>query len=161
MAAPTSAKSGQEPSKSTSYRLQERPRAFQDAFKRPSQHLQHRCCDWGPVLVPFLLPKGGPGTLKIKEFRKTSSKFCDFALFCWSRLWDSIWDPVLGAFWPSRWPKPLLEILLERPRADQEDFFSVPEPSKSAPRGLQDRSKRPPRAEEAPRWVQDASGDRF
>ena len=55
---------------------------------------------------------------------------------------------VLGAFWPSRWLKPLLEFLLERPRAVQEHFFPVPEPSKSAPRGLQDRSKRPPRAEE-------------
>ena len=51
---------------------------------------------------------------------------------------------VLGAFWPSRWLKPLLEILLERPRGDQEDFFWVLEPSKSAPRGLQDRSKRRP-----------------
>ena len=78
----------------------------------------------------------------------------------WTRFW-TLPGSVLGAFWPSRWAKPPLEIILERPRADQEHFFPVPEPSKSAPRGFQDCSKRTPRAEEAPRWVQDASGDRF
>ena len=35
----------------------------------------------------------GLGTAQIKEFCKTSSKFCDFALFSSSRLRESIWDP--------------------------------------------------------------------
>ena len=63
---------------------------------------------------------------------------------------ESLRGSLLEPFWPSRWLKPLLEFLLERPRAVQEDFFLVLEPSKSAPRGLQDRSKRLSRGQEAP-----------
>ena len=66
---------------------------------------------------------------------------------------------VLGAFSPSRWLKPLLEFLLDRPRAVQENFFSVLEPSKSVPRGLQDRSKRPARGQ--PRSSKRPPGSHF
>ena len=65
---------------------------------------------------------------------------------------------VLGGFWPSRWLKPLLEILLERPRADQEELCSVLEPSKSppeaprsAPRGLRETTSLPRQLQESPR----------
>ena len=56
----------------------------------------------------------------------------------------------LGAFGPLRSLKPVLETLLDRPRAVQEHFFSALEASKSTSRGLQelkrlqDRSKTPP-----------------
>ena len=76
-----------------------------------------------------------------------------------TRFWNLL-GSVLGAFWPSRWLKPLLEFLLERPGIVQEYFFSVLEPSKSAPKGLPDRSKRPARGQEASRepfdpiWMQ-------
>ena len=63
---------------------------------------------------------------------------------------------VLGAFWLPRWLKPLLELLLDRPRAVQDYFFPVLMPSKSAPRGLQDRSKRSPGRQDAPRYVHGA-----
>ena len=45
---------------------------------------------------------------------------------------------ILGAFWPPRWLKSIFKFVLERPRADQEYFFSALEASKSAPRGIQD-----------------------
>ena len=41
---------------------------------------------------------------------------------------------VLGGFWPPRWLKPLLEFLLERPRAVQAFFFRPQERPKRLPR---------------------------
>ena len=62
----------------------------------------------------------------------------------WTRFWTLL-ASLSGAFWPPRWLKPLLELLLEKPRAVQ-DFFFRP----------QERPKRPPRAPhkllEAPPW---------
>ena len=57
----------------------------------------------------------------------------------WTRFWTLL-ASLLGAFWPPRWLKPVLEFLLERPRAIQEYFFRARERPKSRP-----RAKRPPR----------------
>ena len=78
----------------------------------------------------------------------------------WARFW-ALLASLSGAFWPPRWLKHVLEIVLDRPRAVQEHFFAASEASKSATRGLQEQFKRHPGAEKAPRWVQEASGDRF
>ena len=118
--------------KMPSRRFKSPPRTFQEAFKKPFWHLQHRCCDSDPVLVPFLSQKRSPRTLKIKEFRETSSKFCDFALFSSSRLRDPILDPPglrFGSLLAFEMP----------PRPSQER----PRHAQERPRGLQDHSKSP------------------
>ena len=66
------------------------------------------------------------------------------------RFW-TLWASLLGAFWPPRWLKTLLEFLLDRPGAVQDYFFSAFKPSKSAPRGLQDRCRTAPGGQDAPR----------
>ena len=56
------------------------------------------------------------------------------------------WPPFREPFAPPRWLKPVLEFLLERPRAVQENSFSILELSKSAPRDsrpLQHAFRRP------------------
>ena len=63
------------------------PRGFQEAFLALSALMLRFGLHFGLVLVR------SPGTLKIKEFCETSSKFCVFAVFSSSRLRDPIWDP--------------------------------------------------------------------
>ena len=60
-----------------------------------------------------------------------------------ARFWTLL-ASLLGAFWPSRWLKPVLEFLLERPRAVQDNIFGPWSP----PRALQEASKR---LQEAPK----------
>ena len=79
----------------------------------------------------------------------------------WTRFWTLL-ASLLGACWPPRWLKPLLEFLLERPRAVQDFFFQPQERPKRLPRAphkplevppwptkpfleLQEPSKSPPR----------------
>ena len=71
-----------------------------------------------------------------------------------SRLLDSILD-LLGPFWH------MAENSLEGPRAVQEHLFSILEPSRSAPRGFQERSKMPSGGQEAPRGLHGAILDKF
>ena len=119
------------------------PRATQEAFG------SHRAAELqsDAVLHRFRPPKSSPGTSKINKIHRKTILFEEIVfraqVASWTRFWTLL-GSILGAFWPPRWVKSLLELLLERPRANQEDFFSVLEPSKSAPRGLQDRSKRRP-----------------
>ena len=84
-----------------------------------------------------------------------------------TRFW-TLPGSVLGGFWRSRWLKPLLEILLERPRADQEEFCSVLEPSKrppeaprSAPRGLRETTRLPRQLQELSKRLQDRFWSHF
>ena len=130
--------------------LQEPPRALQEAFKRPSKHLQRRCCDSDPVLVPFWSQKGGPGTSKIKEFRETSSKFCDFVVFSTSRFQDPFWDPPglrFGSLLAPQMAETSLGIRLgsaKRPsRALCFVLGAFQERSKRPSGALQDASRRP------------------
>ena len=118
------------------------PRGFQQAFLAPSASTLR----FGPPFAPALVQKGRPWG-KSKNFVRRPQSFMVFPfptpVASGIRFW-TFPGSVLGAFWPSRWLKPLLELLLDRPRAVQDYFFSVLMPSKSAPRGLQDRSKRSP-----------------
>ena len=111
-------------------------------------------------MVPFLLPKGGPGTIKIKEFCETSSKFCAFALFSWSRLRGPIWDPPglrFGSLLALKMGETSLGNHLGAAKSRSRGLFSAPravqEGSKRAPRPLQelkrlqDGSKTPPGAD--------------
>ena len=61
-----------------------------------------------------------------------------------TRFW-TLPGSVLGASWLPRWLKPLLDILLGRPRAVPNLFVEAPEASKSAPRAPQEASKIAPR----------------
>ena len=74
---------------------------------------------------------------------------------------ELILGPLLGALWAPRSLKTVLEFFLERPRASQEHFFSAPEPSKSAPRGFQEASKRPPGCQEGSKSSLRGSGIDF
>ena len=98
-----------------------------------------------------------------------------------ARFWTLL-ASLLGAFWPPRWLKPVLEFLLERPRAvqdtffwlknvleifqeppraDQDTFFSAPEASKRPPRGLQEAKGRLNRFLDSPSGLQQRSGSHF
>ena len=50
----------------------------------------------------------------------------------WTRCWTLL-ASLSGAFWPPRWLKPLLEFLLERPRAVQDFFFQPQQRPKERP----------------------------
>ena len=50
-----------------------------------------------------------------------------------TRFW-TLCASLSGAFWPPRWLKPVLEFLLERPRAVQDFFFRPQERPKRRPR---------------------------
>ena len=116
-------------------------------------------------MVQLQSRRGGPGTLKKQRIPlrrpqsfviSTLSARVASGIRCWT-----LPRFLLGRFWPPTWLKTVLEFVLERPRAVQEHSFSAPGPSKSAPRALQERSRRPPRAQEAPRCVREAPRGRF
>ena len=80
------------------------PRGLQEAFQAPSTSMLRL----GPRFGPVFASQKRYRDLNNQKNRETSSKFCDFVLFSWSRLRGLIWDlpsSVLGAFWPSRWAK--------------------------------------------------------
>ena len=94
---------------------------------------------------------------------------CSARVASWSPFWTLL-ASLLGAFWPPRWLKPVLEFLLERPRAVQEYFFRPQERPKSRPRasrkpldappwptepspGLQEAPERPPGPIWHPCWL--------
>ena len=60
----------------------------------------------------------------------------------WTQFWTLL-ASISGAFWHPRWLKPVLQIVLDRPRAVLYTSFSASEASKSAPRGLQEPSRQP------------------
>ena len=111
---------------------------------------------------------GGPGTLKLNGFCKTSSKFCDFAFISSSRLRDPIWDPpglrfgsLQAVKMPPRPPQGRTRHAQEHPRGLQDNSKSAREASQTTPRSLQDRSKRPSGGQEAPRGLWGAIWDPF
>ena len=133
-----------------------------------SRHLQRRCCDSDPVLLPCWSQKESHGTLKIKEFHETSSKFCGFAVFDSSRLWDPILNPpglrfesLLALKMPPRPPQERPRHAQGRPRGLQDRPKSAQEASQTFPRGLQDNSKRRSGGQEAPRAFRAALWDTF
>ena len=127
------------------------PRAIQEAFS--CHHAAKRHSE--PCFINVDPEKVTPGPQKSKNYEK-NKLFWRSSVFRSSRLLDSdsMLDPLGLTFGGPLAPKrlkPLLECLLERPRAVQDHFFPAPKGSKSGPRHLQDCSKSPPRAQEAPR----------
>ena len=154
---------GQEPFRTTFFRLRRLPGALQEPFKRLSLHLQRRCRDSEPVLVPFWYPLG------LKQSRNSSRRPQMFVVSPFgdrvaNRLRGPVWDlPGLpfGTLLALKMADNCLEFVLERPRAVQVHLFSAPEASKGVPRGLQEHSKRPVRAQETPRCVREPSREQF
>ena len=132
----------------TFLRLWKPPRALQEPFKRPSATIKQLSCNQNRFCIDFGPLKVTPGPQKSMKSIEKTMVFEEIAFSAqvasWTRFWTllaSLW----GAFWLLRWLKPVLEFLLERPRAVQDNFFRP-----------QDRSKRHPRASrkplEAPPW---------
>ena len=72
---------------------------------------------------------------------------CDFTFSLRIRFRTQFWTfpgSLLGAFWPPRWLKPVLEFLLERPRAVQDYFFWLQERPKRLPRASHKRLEASP-----------------
>ena len=121
-------------------------RAYPEAFPAPSASMLR----FGPRFGPVFVSKVKPGTLKINEFRETSSKFCDFALFSSSRLRDPILDSRglrFGSLLAVKMAETSLGIPLGAAKSRSRDLFSGPcavqERSKWPPRALQEASRRP------------------
>ena len=131
----------QETSKLLFVRLRTPPRAIQEPFKRLSAAITQLRSNPMPVYIEFD-PQNRPRGLKNQWLLFKTIHFEDiafsFQVVSWTRFWTLL-ASVSGAFWPPRWLKPVLEFLLERPRAVQ-DFFFRP----------QRRPKRRPRAPHKP-----------
>ena len=122
----------------TFFRIRRPPRALQEPFKRLPAAIAQRSGNPMPFYIDFDLQKAPPGPQKSRKSIEKAMVFEEFAfrarVASWARFWTLL-GSVLGAFWPPRWLKPVLEFLLERPRAHQEYFFSASEASNSVPRG--------------------------
>ena len=97
--------------------------------------------DFGELRAQETTPKRRP--LKIKEFHKTSSKFCDFDVFSSSRLRDPILDPPglrFGSLLAAKMAENCLGIRLgaakSRSRALLFGSGGLRELSKTSPRAL-------------------------
>ena len=105
------------------------PRALPEAFR--SHHAAKLQSE--AILCRFRPPKSDPRTsnfieisLSLKSIEKTHILFEEIVFSAQVASWPRFWTllaPLLGAFWPPRSLKPVLECLLERPRAVQEHFF--------------------------------------
>ena len=82
-------------------------------------------------------------------------------IFKSNRLGDRLCKNRLARMQPPRALTHVLDLPLGRPRAVQEQVVPTSEISKSGPRLLQECSKSPPRAQDAPRCAREPSGDRF
>ena len=109
-------------------------------------------------MVPFGSQKRGPRTVKIREFRETSSKFCDFAVFNSSRLRDPILVPPglrFGSLLALKRAETSLGSPLGAAKSRSRGLFfgprAVQERSKRSPRPLQEASMRPRRSKKGPR----------
>ena len=143
-------------------RLQERSKTLSigskshpERSKRPSRGFPRASASKlrsGPRLGPFFGSQTESlGPLKSRNCVRHSSKIkvSSFsARFNFGPRFGTLPGSVLGASGPPRRLKPVLRSVLERPRAAQEHFISMPEASKTAPRSckmLQDGPKSRPR----------------
>ena len=136
------------------------PRALQEPFKRLSAAITQLSSNPKPFLINFDLQRAAPGPQKpLKSIEKQwFLKKSRFELE--SPLGLDVGPPLaslLGAFWPPRWLKPVLEFLLDRPRAVQEHFFPAPEPSRNAPRAIRKPLETPPEPAKPFQRLQEAS----
>ena len=129
-------------------KLRKPPRALQEPFKRPAAGIMRLCCNLGTISYEFSPPQRGLGTSKTIKILRAVCKFRGFAIFGSSRLSSSMSDPLWRLLGGPRSLKPVLNLILDRPRAVQECFWRAPEASKSAPSRLREPS-RPPRCPSA------------
>ena len=127
----------------TFFRLRRPPRALQEPFKRLSATITHLSGNPMPFYIDVDTQKSTPGPLKSVNYYFKKAMIFEENTFSarvafWTRFWTLL-ASLSGAFWPPRWLKPLLEFLLERPRAVQDFFFR-----------LQERPKRLARAPHKP-----------
>ena len=127
------------------FRLWRRPRALQEPIKRLSDAFSVDATFWTPFWTPFWQRKGGLGPQKSSKSYVLCATFVILpfsAPLAFGPRFGPLFGTLLGAFWPPRWLKPVLELVLDRPRVDQEHFLSAPDGSKSAPRGQKEGSKK-------------------
>ena len=126
--------------------------SLQERSKSPSRGLQQASCAYAAVWEPFPmnshLPREASGPQKPIEILRAVCKFRGFAIFGSSRLSSSMSDPLWRLLGGPRSLKPVLNLILDRPRAVQEWFWRAPKASKSAPSRLREPS-RPPRCPSA------------
>ena len=138
----------QEPLPTSFFRLRSAPGALQEALDRLSRAVSVEIPFWTPFRTPFRDLKWAPGASKLRFSRETSCEFCAFAAFSSNRFrtpFCAYLGSLLGAPWAPRALKPFLEFSQEPSKALLEYFFSAREPSKSAPRALQEVKGRPNR----------------
>ena len=126
------------------FRLQEPPRARQEASKRLSEGFRVEDTIRIPFWSYFWLEKESPRHEKSRKSFGVSTFFKVSPFLAGAAFGPRFWTllaSLLGAFCPPRWLKPLLEFLLERPRADQGNFFRA----RAAPRALQEPKQRVPK----------------
>ena len=117
---------------------QEAPRALQEAPKGLSEGLRVEDTIRNAFWIRFGLQKESPGPQNALFFIENQTLVFEEITFSarvasWTRFWTLL-ASLSGAFWPPRWLKPVLEFLLERPRAVQDYFFgSAPWPTKPWP----------------------------
>ena len=102
------------------------PRALQEPFKRLSAAITQLIGNLIPFYIDFDSQKATLGPQKQRIIQKKTILFAEItfsARVASGTRFGTLPGSVLGAFWPSRWLKPLLEFLLERPRAVQEICF--------------------------------------
>jgi len=166
--APRAPQDGPRATPTTFFRLQEPPRALQEALKRLFEGFRVEDAIGNQFWTRFGPLFGGPGLSKLRFSCERYCKFCDFAFFNQDSIWDPILDPPglrFGSLLALKVVETSLGVPLGAPKSRSGDLFF-------GPGGLQERSKRPTegqnkgteratRAKRHPRGVQDRFGTPF
>ena len=138
-------------------RLQEAPRAVQEAFRG----LPRRRCDSDPILDPLSAPKKEVGTSKIKDMLCTDVKKTRFRHF----QLGSFSDLDLGLSWTlfgrSFGPQAMRNQSAWCPWAGQELIPTLFFKPRRPPRGVQEASQSVPRGLQEAKALQEASREPF
>ena len=139
-------KSGQEAAKRSFFRLQEPPRALQEASKRLSEGFRVEDAIRIPFWTHFWLQKESLGANKSLKSLQPSLKI-KVLLFSALIVFGPRFGTLLGSFWEGIWPPGNAETSLLGGLGPSKSRFQLlfwaPKASKSAPRGIQERPIRP------------------
>ena len=136
--APRAPQDGPRAIPTTFFRLQEPPRALQEALKRLFEGFRVEDAIGNQFWTRFGPVFGCPGLSKLRFSYETYCDFCDFAFFNQDSIWDTILDPPglrLGSLLASKVAETCLGIPLGAPKSSSGDFFF-------GPGGLQERSRK-------------------
>ena len=129
------------------FRLRRPPRALQERSKRLSAAITQLSDNPMKFYIDVDSQKVTLGPQKSMNYIGTTMLFEEITFSArvasWTRFWTLL-ASLSEAFWPSRWLKPVLEFLLERPRAVQDYIFGTQERPKRRPRAPQEATERPP-----------------